>query len=65
MPRRILLEWPSEKVTVHATLLDYKESELCQPQWSNLEKPLKMFCGNTVSNGEEFSAAARMPRHPA
>jgi len=64
MPRRILLEWPSEDITVHATLLDYEEPELCHLLWGDLEKPLKMFCRHPVSTGEEFSAAARPPKHP-
>lgn len=64
MVRKIELEWPSEKVKVVATLLEEEEPELCDLLWGNLEEPLKLFCRHPVSTGEEFSAAARPPRHP-
>ena len=64
MARKIELEWPSEEITVVATLLEDEEPELCTLLWENLEEPLKLFCRHPVSTGEEFSAAARPPRHP-
>ncbi|MCW4051099.1 MAG: hypothetical protein NWE89_15350 [Candidatus Bathyarchaeota archaeon] len=64
MTRKITLEWPSEEITIEATLLEDQEPELCDLLWENLEKPLKLFCRHPVSTGEEFSAAARPPRHP-
>lgn len=64
MTRKIQLEWPSEEIKVVATLLEEEEPELCDLLWENLEEPLKMFCRHPVSTGQEFSAAARPPRHP-
>jgi hypothetical protein len=64
MTRKITLEWPSIPITITATLLDEEEPELCQILWENLKEPLKLFCRHPVSTGEEFSAAARPPRHP-
>ncbi len=64
MARKIVLEWPSEGITVTAHLLDDEEPELCGLLWENLRGPLRMFCRHPVSTGEEFSAAARPPRHP-
>lgn len=64
MSRKIELEWPSEDIKVVATLLEEEEPELCDLLWGNLEEPLKLFCRHPVSTGEEFSAAARPPRHP-
>jgi len=64
MARKIELEWPSEEITVVATLLEGEKPELCALLWENLEEPLKLFCRHPVSTGEEFSAAARPPRHP-
>jgi len=64
MARKIVLEWPSEEITVTATLLEKEEPELCGLLWNNLAEPLKMFCRHPVSTGEEFSAAARPPKHP-
>jgi len=64
MTRRITLEWPTIQVQVTATLLETEEPELCNLLWQNLEQPLKLFCRHPVSTGEEFSAAARPPRHP-
>jgi len=64
MSRKIELEWPSEGLKLVATLLEEEEPELCDLLWGNLEEPLKLFCRHPVSTGEEFSAAARPPRHP-
>ncbi|MFH2112708.1 MAG: hypothetical protein ABIJ47_15780 [Candidatus Bathyarchaeota archaeon] len=64
MARKIVLEWPTEQITVTAPLLEKEEPELCELLWNNLTEPLKMFCRHPVSTGEEFSAAARPPRHP-
>ena len=64
MAKKIELEWPSEEIKVVATLLEEEEPELCDLLWENLEEPLKMFCRHPVSTGQEFSAAARPPRHP-
>ena len=64
MTRQIELEWPSIETKITATLLETKEPELTELLWENLEKPLKLFCRHPVSTGEEFSAAARPPRHP-
>ena len=63
MTRKITLEWPSINIQVTATLLETEEPELADLLWKNLEKPLKLFCRHPVSTGEEFSAAARPPRH--
>ena len=64
MTRKITLEWPSINIQVTATLLETEEPELTELLWENLAKPLKLFCRHPVSTGEEFSAAARPPRHP-
>jgi hypothetical protein len=64
MVRQIFLEWPTERISVTASLLEAEEPELCELLWSNVEEPLKMFCRHPVSTGEEFSAAARPPRQP-
>jgi hypothetical protein len=64
MTHKILLEWPSEEITITATLLEDEEPELCKLLWENLEKPLRLFCRHPVSTGKEFSAAARPSRHP-
>ena len=64
MTRQIELEWPSINTKITATLLDDEEPELTQLLWENLAEPLKLFCRHPVSTGEEFSAAARPPRHP-
>jgi hypothetical protein len=64
MTRKIILEWPSIPITLTATLLDEEEPELSQILWENLKEPMKLFCRHPVSTGEEFSAAARPPRHP-
>jgi hypothetical protein len=64
MTRKIILEWPSIPIALTVTLLDEEEPELCQILWENLKEPLKLFCRHPVSTGEEFSAAARPPRHP-
>jgi len=64
MTRQIELEWPSINTKITATLLDDEEPELAQLLWENLAEPLKLFCRHPVSTGEEFSAAARPPRHP-
>jgi hypothetical protein len=64
MTKKIELEWPSESLKITAKLLENEEPELCSLLWENLENPLKLFCRHPVSTGEEFSAAARPPRHP-
>ena len=64
MTNKIELEWPSIEVKITATLLTEEEPELCQLLWENLKQPIKLFCRHPVSTGEEFSAAARPPRHP-
>jgi hypothetical protein len=63
MTRKIELEWPSESITVTATLFEEEEPELCNLLWESIEKSVKLFCRHPVSTGEEFSAAARPPRH--
>ena len=62
--KQIQLEWPTIDTRVTATLLEKEEPELTQLLWENLEEPVKLFCRHPVSTGEEFSAAARPPRHP-
>lgn len=62
--KEIELTWPSIETTVTAKLLTEEEPELTALLWENLEQPLKLFCRHPVSTGEEFSAAARPPRHP-
>ena len=64
MVKKIELEWPSEEIKVTATLLEEEEPDLVNLLWKNLKAPLKLFCRHPVSTGEEFSAAARPPRHP-
>jgi len=64
MPKTIQLEWPSEELSVRATLLEDEEPELCEILWENLENPQKMFCRHPVSTGHEFSGEIRPPRHP-
>ena len=62
--KRIQLGFPTIDTTLTATLLEKEEPELTELLWENLENPLKLFCWHPVSTGEEFSAAARPPRHP-
>jgi hypothetical protein len=64
MTRQIELEWPTIQTKITATLLETEEPELVELLWENLAKPIKLFCRHPVSTGEEFSAAARPPRHP-
>lgn len=64
MARKIELEWPSISITVTVILLDEEEPELCNLLWENLKNPMKLFCRHPVSTGQEFSAAARPPKHP-
>ncbi|MHA2394858.1 MAG: hypothetical protein ACXAEX_23255 [Promethearchaeota archaeon] len=64
MTRKIELKWPSIPITISAMLLDEEEPELCDLLWNNLENPMKLLCRHPVSTGEEFSAAARPPKHP-
>ena len=62
--KRIQLGFPTIDTTLTATLLEKEEPELTELLWENLENPLRLFCRHPVSTGEEFSAAARPPRHP-
>jgi hypothetical protein len=62
--KKIQLIFPNIDTALTATLLEKEEPELTQLLWENLEKPVKLFCRHPVSTGQEFSAAARPPRHP-
>jgi len=62
--KKIQLEFPTIDTTLTATLLEKEEPELTELLWKNLAKPVKLFCRHPVSTGQEFSAAARPPRHP-
>jgi len=62
--KKIQLEFPTIDTTLTATLLKQEEPELTNLLWENLKEPVKLFCRHPVSTGQEFSAAARPPRHP-
>ena len=59
-----MIEMNETGIKFPATLLDKEEPEMCETLWSNLEKPVKMFCQNTLSTGDLCSAYPRPPKHP-
>lgn len=62
--RKILLEVPSCRVTLTATLRDNEEPEMAQQVWDFLENPVKVFSHPTLSTGDLSVLFPRPPLHP-
>lgn len=63
MNRKIVIEF-SDTIKFSAMLLEKEEPELCDVFWNDLEVPLKMICGHTLSTGNMAEGFARPSKEP-
>ena len=62
MSKKIVVELDDIKFS--AILLETEEPELCEILWNDLEKPMKMIGGHTLSTGNLAEGFARPSREP-